>query len=43
MSEKITVRKLAAELGIAASTVHRALSCHQNVRRETRQKVLRAA
>ena len=43
MSEKITLRKLAAELGIAASTVHRALSGHQNVRRETRQKVLRAA
>ena len=43
MSKKITVRKLAEELGIAASTVHRALSGHQNVRKETRQKVLRTA
>ena len=43
MAEKITVRKLAAELGLAASTVHRALSGHPNVRTDTRRKVLRAA
>lgn len=43
MSDKITIRKLAAELGLAASTVHRALSGHRNVRTETRRKVLREA
>ena len=43
MADKITVRKLAAELGMAASTVHRALSGHPNVRTDTRRKVLRAA
>ena len=43
MSEKNTIRKLAAELGLAVSTVHRALSGHPNVRTETRRKVLRCA
>ncbi|MBO4632631.1 MAG: LacI family DNA-binding transcriptional regulator [Lentisphaeria bacterium] len=43
MSGKITVRKLSAELGLAPSTVHRALSGHPNVRTETRREVLRAA
>ena len=43
MSGKITIRKLASELGMAASTVHRALTGHPNVRTETRRKVLRAA
>ena len=43
MTSKITVRKLAKELGMAASTVHRALSGHPNVRTETRRKVFRAA
>ena len=43
MSDKVTIRQLAAELGLAASTVHRALSGHQNVRTDTRRKVLREA
>jgi len=43
MTGKITIRKLASELGMAASTVYRALSGHPNVRTETRRKVLRAA
>ena len=43
MSGKTTIRRLAAELGLAVSTVHRALSGHPNVRTETRRKVLRSA
>ena len=43
MTGKITVRKLARELALAPSTIHRALSGHPNVRTETRRKVLRAA
>ena len=41
MSKKISIRKLAAELGLAPSTVHRALSGHPNVSLNTRRKVLR--
>ena len=43
MSEKLTIRKLAAELSLSRSTVHRALSGHLSVGLETRRKVLRAA
>ena len=43
MPGKITIRNLALELGMAASTVHRALTGHPNVSTETRRKVLRAA
>ena len=42
MSEKLTIRKLAAELSLSRSTVHRALSGHLSVGLETRRKVLRA-
>ena len=38
-----TVRKLAAELGLAPSTVHRALSGHPSVSLNTRRTVLRAS
>ena len=43
MSDKTTIRKLAAELSLSRSTVHRALSGHPSVHQETRQKVLNAA
>ena len=43
MPKKNTIRKLASELGIAPSTVHRALSGHPNVSPDTRREVLRAA
>lgn len=43
MSGKLTIRKLAEELFISRSTVHRALSGHPNVRPEVRRKVLQAA
>ena len=43
MSGKLTIRKIAAELSLSRSTVHRALSGHPNVRPETRRKVLNAA
>ena len=43
MSDKPTIRKLAAELSLSRSTVHRALSGHPNVCPETRRKVFRAA
>ena len=43
MKRKETIRKLAAELELAPSTVHRALSGHPNVSQSTRRKVLRAA
>ena len=41
MSRKVSIRKLAAELGLAPSTVHRALSGHPNVSLKTRREVLR--
>ena len=43
MSEKVTIRKIAAELGISPATVYRALSGHPNMLRENRQAVLKAA
>ena len=43
MTKKISIRKLAAELGLAPSTVHRALSGHPNVGMNTRRAVLRAS
>lgn len=43
MSGKLTIRKIAAELSLSRSTVHRALSGHPNVRPETRRKVLQTA
>ena len=43
MAKKVTVQKIAEELSLAASTVHRALSGHPNVQEETRQKVLHEA
>ena len=43
MSDKLTIQKLAKELSLSRSTVHRALTNHQNVHPETRQKVLHAA
>ena len=43
MAKKVTVLKIAEELSLAASTVHRALSGHPSVQEETRQKVLHAA
>lgn len=43
MSDKTTIRKLAEELSLSRSTVHRALSGHPSVHQETRQKVLNAA
>ena len=43
MSGKLTIRKLAEELSISRSTVHRALSGHPSVRPEVRRKVLQAA
>jgi len=43
MSDKLTIQKLAAELSLSRSTVHRALTCHPNVHPETRRKVLQAA
>lgn len=43
MAGKITVRELAKELGMAPSTVHRALSGHPSVSLNTRRKVLRAS
>lgn len=43
MPGKLTIRKIAAELSLSRSTVHRALSGHPNVRPETRRKVLQTA
>ena len=43
MAKKISIRKLAAELGLAPSTVHRALSGHPSVSLNTRRTVLRAS
>ena len=43
MSDKLTIQKLAQELSLSRSTVHRALTNHQNVHPETRRKVLQAA
>lgn len=43
MSKKISIKKLAAELNLAPSTVHRALSGHPNVSVSTRREVLRVA
>ncbi|MBQ6471520.1 MAG: LacI family DNA-binding transcriptional regulator [Victivallales bacterium] len=43
MAKKYTIRKLAAELALAPSTVYRALSGHPNVSLETRREVLRAS
>ena len=43
MSKKITIRKIAAKLDLAPSTVHRALSGHPNVCQETRKLVLNTA
>ena len=43
MTKKISIRKLAAELGLAPSTVHRALSGHPNVGLNTRREVIRAS
>ena len=43
MSDKLTIQKLAKELSLSRSTVHRALTNHQNVHPETRKKVLQAA
>ena len=41
MTKKISIRKLAADLNMAPSTVHRALSGHPSVSLETRRRVLR--
>ena len=41
MSKKISIKKLAEQLNLAPSTVHRALSGHPNVSVNTRRKVLR--
>ena len=43
MNPKISIRKLAAELDLAPSTVHRALSGHPSVGLDTRRRVLRAS
>ena len=43
MAKKISIRKLAAELDLAPSTVHRALSGHPSVSLDTRRRVLRAS
>lgn len=43
MSRKITLQKLADELSISRSTIHRALSGHPNVRSEIRRKILKEA
>ena len=43
MADKITIRKLAAELNLSPATVYRALSGFPNMRRETRRAVLKAA
>jgi LacI family transcriptional regulator len=43
MTKKISIKKLADELKLAPSTVHRALSGHPSVGLDTRRKVLRAA
>lgn len=43
MSERVTIRKIAAELGLSPATVYRALSGHPNMLRENRQAVLKAA
>lgn len=41
MTKKISIKKLAEELNLAPSTVHRALSGHPNVSVSTRREVLR--
>ena len=43
MTKKISIKKLADELKLAPSTVHRALSGHPSVSLNTRRKVLRAS
>ena len=43
MADKITIRKLAAELKMSPATVYRALSGFPNMRQETRRAVLEAA
>ena len=43
MADKITIRKLAAELKMSPVTVYRALSGFPNMRQETRRAVLKAA
>ena len=43
MADKITIRKLAAELKMSPATVYRALSGFPNMRQETRRAVLKAA
>ena len=43
MAKKISIKKLAEELNLAPSTVHRALSGHPNVSLNTRREVLRVS
>lgn len=43
MTKRISIKKLADELNLAPSTVHRALSGHPSVSLNTRRKVLRAS
>ena len=43
MTKKISIKKLAEELNLAPSTVHRALSGHPNVSVDTRREVLRVS
>ena len=43
MTKKISIKKLADELNLAPSTVHRALSGHPSVSLNTRRKVLRTS
>ena len=43
MSDKITIRKLAAELSLSRSTVHRALAGLPEIRPEVRRKILKTA
>ncbi|MFC7292732.1 LacI family DNA-binding transcriptional regulator [Hirschia litorea] len=43
MSTKVTIKTIAADLGVSHMTVSRALSSHANVRPELREKILKRA
>ena len=43
MSERITIKTIASDLGVSHMTVSRALSGHPSVRRETREAIVKRA
>jgi len=43
VSENVTLKKIAAELGVSAMTVSRALNNHDNVDEKTRERIIKKA